>query len=204
VKHRLYCSSTTICFLLISLLSFLPRIAAGQVSTFKTAVVFYSDPQVEESLWPALVDAFHNEVLEEQSEYPLPENFEPIRASALSPGQDFEHVIEVHLIGRCDVVQQAYRPIPRGPLGWVLKVSGEIQPFIFVDCARLSQFLNPTTLGMSDQQRSEAMARAISRVAIHEWIHIDAQTARHENHGIRQGELSTRDLTMSSPPSGGR
>jgi len=178
-------------------------VAAGQGSNQgETAIVFYADPRVEASIWPLLVDVFHSEVAHEESDYPLPEDVELVRASSLAQGQEFGRIIEVRLIGRCDVVEQAYRPMQRGPLGWVLQVSGEIQPFIFVNCARLAQFLDPATLGMSEQQRSEAMARAISRVAIHEWIHIDAQTARHEDHGIRQAELSSGDLTTAAGAGG--
>jgi hypothetical protein len=55
---------------------------------------------------------------------------------------------------------------------------------------------------MNDDQRRQAMARAISRIAIHEWIHIDAQSARHASHGIRQAELSGAELTGGS--AGGR
>jgi hypothetical protein len=198
-RHALICSLLVVFVLLSS------RIAVGQASSpIKTTIVFYADPQVEASIWPSLFDAFHAEVAREESDYPLPGNIEPVRASSLVKGQEFERVIAVHLIGRCDVVQQAYHPTQRGPLGWVLKVSGEIQPFIFVDCERLSQFLNPATLGMSEEQRSEAMARAISRIAIHEWIHIDAQTARHESHGVRQAELSVQDLVAGSRIRGGR
>ena len=198
--------STAICCLsLLTLLSFFPQSSAGQGSSPPTtAIVFYAEPRVADAIWPQLTETFHSELEQEESDYPLPESVEAVRASALRPGQQFGQVIEVRLIGRCDVVQQAYRPMHGGPLGWVPRVSGEIQPFIFVNCARLAQFLNPVTLGMSDQQRSEAMARAISRIAIHEWIHIDAQTAQHGNHGIRQAELTSRELVAGSRVAGGR
>jgi len=177
--------------------------AAGQGSNrVETAVVFYADSPVEAAVWPSLHDAFHSEVLREASEYPLPSDVEAMRGSSVLEGQQFGRIIQVHLIGRCDVVQQAYQPVQRGPLGWVLDVSGEVQPFVYISCERLAQFLNPTTLGMNDDQRREAMTRAISRIAIHEWIHIDAQSARHTNHGLRQAELSGYDLTGGSP--GGR
>lgn len=189
--------------LLVVCVLIFPRVSAGQGSNQDgTAVVFYADPQVEDAVWPSLVAAFHNEVVQEASDYPLPADAEPIRASSLHEGREFGKIIEVHLIGRCDVVQQAYQPVRPGPLGWVLDVSGEIQPFVYINCERLVQFLNPTTLGMNDDQRREAMARAISRIAIHEWIHIDAQSARHASHGIRQAELSGDELTEG--PAGGR
>ncbi|HEX3469672.1 MAG TPA: hypothetical protein VHT28_00670 [Silvibacterium sp.] len=195
------------CLLLPFLVFLLPRSATGQISTqsnTRTGIVFYADPRVDESIWPALFDAFRRELTEEEHEYPLPQDAQLIRASSLAPGQEFARVIEVRLIGRCDVVQQAYRPMPRGPLGWVLRVSGEIQPFVYVDCARVAQFLNPMTLGMNDQQRRNAMMQAISRIALHEWIHIDLQSAGHESHGIRRAELSPDDLTIDSGVSGGR
>lgn len=198
-------SRTICCFSLLTLLLFSPPRSAGQApSPPKTVLVFYAEPQVEASIWPPLAEVFHSEVAREESEYSLPADVEPIRASSVHEGQEFGKVIEVHLIGRCDVVEQAYRPMPPGPLGWVLRVSGEIQPFVFVDCGRLAQFLNPATLGMSDGQRTEAMARAISRIAIHEWIHIDAQTAKHESHGIRQAELTGEELISGARVTGGR
>ena len=186
---------TAICSLLL-LIYCSPR--QGTAQTFSpsgTTIIFYADPQVEESIWPPLFEAFHDEMAREESDYVLPEDLELVRASALVPGQEFRQVIEVRLIGRCDVAEQADHYLRRGPLGWVREVSGEIQPFVYVDCERLAQFLNPTTLGMDERQRREAMARAISRIAIHEWIHIDTQSARHESHGIRQAELSSKDLT---------
>lgn len=180
-----------------------PRVSLAQGSDqIETAVVFYADPGVEDAVWPSLVDAFHSEVVREANEYPLPTDVEPVRGSSVQQGQEFGKIIQVHLIGRCDVVEQAEHPVPRGPLGWVLDVSGEIQPFVYISCDRIAQFLNPTTLGMNDVQRREAMAHAISRIAIHEWIHIDAQSAQHESHGIRQAELSGAELTGGS--AGGR
>ena len=195
-------------WLLFPLLVYLlPQPAAGQISTqpnMHTAIVFYADRDVQGVLWPALFDAFHRELAQEGREYPLPPDVQLLRASSLTPGQEFARVIEVRLIGRCDVIQQAYRPIQRGPLGWVLRVSGEIQPFVYVDCARVAQFLNPMTLGMNGEQRRNAMTQAISRIALHEWIHIDQQSADHESHGIRKAELSRDDLAPATRVTGGR
>jgi hypothetical protein len=189
--------------LLLLAVSISPRVVAAQGSDeVETAVVFYADPQVEAAVWPSLLDTFHDEVLREEAEYPLPSRVEAIRGGDMVTGREFAKIIQVHLIGRCDVVEQAYQPLKPGPLGWVLDVPGEIQPFVYVHCGRLAQFLNPTTLGMNDDQRREAMARAISRIAIHEWIHIDAQSGHHTSHGLRQAELSGAQLTGGS--AGGR
>lgn len=181
---------------LLLAVSVLPRMVAAQGSNEgETAVVFYADPKVESAVWPSILDTFHDEVLREEAEYPLPSSVEAIPGRDMAPGREFSKIIQVHLIGRCDVVEQAYQPVKPGPLGWVLNVAGDIQPFVYIHCGRLAQFLNPTTLGMNDDQRREAMARAISRIAIHEWIHVDAQSARHTGHGIRQAELSGAQLT---------
>ena len=195
------------CLLFPLLIHLLPRPAAGQIPTqsnASTAVVFYADRDVQDTLWPGLFDAFQREVAREEQEYPLPAGAQPIKAGNFEQGQEFAQIIEVRLIGRCDVVQQAYRPLRRGPLGWVLRVSGEVQPFVYVDCARLAQFLNSKTLSMNEEQRRNAMAQAISRIAIHEWIHIETQSGDHESHGIRKPELSADDLTGTSRVSGGR
>ena len=183
-------------FVLILLaVSIFPRVVAAQGSNeAETAIVFYADAKVEAAIWPSLAATFRSEVAEENREYPLPALFEPMRASSLASGGEYADIIEVRLIGRCDVAEQAYRPLAPGPLGWVVRVSGEIQPFIYVDCVRLAQYLGPATLGMNEGQRRTAMARAISRVVIHEWIHIDSQSSRHESRGIRQAELNSREL----------
>ncbi len=195
------------CLLFPLLVQLLPQSAAGQIPdqpSPSTAIVFYADHDVQDTMWPGLFDAFQREVAREEREYPLPADAQPIQATSFEPGQEFAQIIEVRLIGRCDVVQQAYRPLRRGPLGWVLRVSGEVQPFVYVDCARLAQVLNAKTLGMNEEQRKNAMAEAISRITIHEWIHINSQSGDHESHGIRKPELSADDLTGTSRVSGGR
>ena len=198
-------SSWIASFLLAVPVLVLPPITTGQASSqIKTAVVFYADPRVAETLWAPLFDAFRAQVAEERQEYPLPEDFDLIRASTLEAGQEFPDLIEVRLVGRCDVAEQAYRPLSRGPLGWVVRASGEIQPFIYVDCGRLAQYLGPVELGMNEVQRRAAMATAISRVAIHEWIHIETQSGNHENRGLRQAELNSHDLIGTSRIPGGR
>jgi len=207
VKLQRFDLRTLGCLLFPLLVHLLSRPAAGQTPTQTntgTAIVFYADRDVRDTMWPALFGAFQREVAREERDYPLPANPQLKQAGSFEPGEEFTRIIEVRLIGRCDVVQQAYRPMPRGPLGWVLRVSGEVQPFVYVDCERLAQYLNPRTLGMSEEQRSLAMAQAISRITIHEWIHIDRQSGDHETHGLRKPELSADDLTGTPRVSGGR
>jgi len=118
-----------------------------------------------------------------------------IVAGRRSVDADVSSVIVVHLEGRCDRPVQDWRPPPPGSaLGWVYQAGGRIQPFIFVDCARISQLLFPAVFGLSNSQRASSMNTAIARVLLHEWIHINLQTAGHASHGIRQSALSAQDL----------
>jgi CHAT domain-containing protein len=169
----------------------------------RTTLVFYSDSDKSAPPWTALFDTFAQE-LALQKDYPLPPTPDLILASSIRRGQQFGPVVGIRLRGRCDVVQQAYRPMHPGPLGWVLRVSGEIQPFIFVDCERLAQLLNQSTLRLNKEQRTNAMMQAISRIVIHEWIHIATQSDAHAAHGIRQSELSADELAPLARTTGGR
>jgi hypothetical protein len=179
------------------------RADAQGTGQLRPAVVFYFDTPASAGIWPSIAQAFGREALDERQNYPLPADVELLPASALHPGSEFSQVIQVHLLGRCDVAEQAFRPLGPGPLGWVRNVSGEIQPFVSVDCARLAQFLDAKVLGMDDQQRVAAMSTAIARITIHEWLHITLQSATHTDHGIRRAELTPDDLVQLPPSSAG-
>jgi hypothetical protein len=176
---------------------------SSNAHTLNPAVIFYFDSPASSQVWPAIRDAFRQETAHESRESLLPDTLQLLPATDLRPDSEFGQVIQVHLRGRCDVVEQAYRPLGPGPLGWVFRVSGEIQPFVYVDCERLAQVLNPKTLGMDDAQRANAMATAIARITMHEWLHITLQSATHTSHGIRRAELSVNDLVEPSASSGG-
>jgi hypothetical protein len=163
-------------------------------------VIYFSNPE-SESVWTALVDAFPREAAREGSA--MPANLQLVAASMLGPHAEFGKLVQVHLSGRCDVPEQAFHPIERGPLGWVPEVAGEIQPFVYVDCERLAQYLGPKLLGMNAGQRRQAMVTAIARIMVHEWLHITLQTAQHTNHGIRRAELTVNDLVQPLPSSAG-
>jgi hypothetical protein len=165
----------------------------------ENTLVFYADKQVSDTLWQPLFSAIEDDLAKEN--YAVADR-KPLllRGSEVQPGEEFGKVIEVKLLGRCDVPQQAYRPLKPGPLGWVLRVHGEIQPYIYVDCTRIAQVLDPTTLGMSSQQRSRAMSQAISHVLVHEWIHITTQNSGHTDHGISEAQFTPATL-VAEPPS---
>lgn len=62
------------CLLFPLLVYLLPRPATGQIPTqpnASTAIIFYADRDVRETIWPTLFDAFHHELVREEREYPL-------------------------------------------------------------------------------------------------------------------------------------
>lgn len=181
----------------LAVLLFQPLISQAQRST----LIFYADKDVNTSLWPTLFAAVQEDLANENFG-PAGQTFDHsaqlLRASEITPGEEFGNVVEVRLQGRCDVVQQAYRPLQPGPLGWVLRVKGVIQPYIYVDCTRMAQTLNSTTLGMSAEQRSQAMAQAIAHVLVHEWIHITTQNSGHTEHGITEAQLTATTLVSEA------
>lgn len=191
----------------LALLAFLTLSAlpsAAKAQTTGSTIVFYADRQVSQTLWTPLFSAIQEDLANEDfgaANHLLAPNPRLLRSSELVTGEEFSNVIEVKLIGRCDVVQQAYRPLKPGPLGWVLRVQGAIQPYIYVDCTRIAQVLNPTTLGLSSDARTRAMSQAIAHVLVHEWIHIATQNVGHTPHGISEAQLTASRLVTEPEPS---
>jgi hypothetical protein len=170
-----------------------------------TAIVFLAEPQVSEDFWPGLFQSVGEElkagVGEVAAGVALERDPSLLRREDLVRGIQAASVIEVRLLGRCDVLPQADRPWLRassGPLGWVQRVAGEIQPFIFIDCERLAQVLHQATLGLNREERRLAMAHAIAHVLVHEWMHIVTQSSSHTAHGITRASLSVRELIASA------
>jgi hypothetical protein len=163
-----------------------------------TAIVFYAQPKVSEEIWPDLFQSLRADLSADNGELPkglvLDKDPTLLLGKDLVKGIDFSSVVEVKLVGRCDVLPQADRPSLKGPLGWVLLVSGEIQPFIFIDCSRLAQVLRPTAVGLNKEGRRRVMTQAIAHVLIHEWIHIATQSSSHGTHGITQAALPVAEL----------
>jgi hypothetical protein len=157
-----------------------------------TAVVFYAQPETSEDFWPILFQVVRVDLAEGGAE--LEQNPVLIRASTDLLGVSFSRIISIKLLGRCDGLPQAYHAQARGPLGWVLLVSGKIQPFVSIDCTRIAQVLRPATAGLNDKGRQYAMAQAVAHVLIHEWMHIATQSSAHAAHGIRQANLSVSEL----------
>ncbi len=164
-----------------------------------TAVIFYGQLQINDDLWPDLLQSLRADLAAGMGESPkgfaLQQNPAFFRGDDLALGTVFSKVIVVKLLGRCEVFPQSDRPSVDGPLGWVWQVSGKIQPFIFVDCEQLAQMLRRRSAGLDQYERRHAMAQAIAHVMIHEWIHIATQSPAHGKRGITKQFLSTAELT---------
>lgn len=169
-----------------------------------TAMVFYAQPQVSEDLWPALFQALRADLEDGAGESPsglvLDKDPTFLRGNEDLRGVTFSQIVSVKLLGRCDLLPQADHPSQTGPLGWVLLVSGKVQPFVSIDCTRLAQVLRPAAARLNKQDRRYAMAQAISHVLIHEWSHIATQSSAHSTRGITQPNLSVDEL-IASPKS---
>jgi hypothetical protein len=183
-----------------TLLTLLPASATvlpSQAEEPGTTIVFYAQPKVSEDLWPDLFQVLRADLADETDG--LANGFVLDRQAAFVRGSDdlrghlFSRIIVVKLLGRCDVLPQSEHP-SRGPLGWVHLISGTIQPFISIDCARIAEVLRPASAGLSKQGRQYMMDQAIAHVLIHEWIHIVTQSTRHSSRGISQAYLSVNDL----------
>ena len=163
-----------------------------------TTIVFYAEPKVSGDLWPVLFQVLRADLADGAGELPnglvLDKQAAFVRGSDDLRGILISKVISVKLLGRCDVLPQTDHPSSRGPLGWVMLVSGTIQPFISIDCTRIAEVLRPTAAGLNKQGRQYVMDQAIAHVLIHEWNHIAAQSASHSSRGISQAYLSVNDL----------
>ena len=164
-----------------------------------TAVIFYAQPQLNDELWPDLLQSLRADLAAGIGEAPngfaLPQNAAFFRGNEHAMEIHFSRVIVIKLLGHCDVLPQSDRPSLDGPLGWVLMVSGTIQPYIFVDCARITQALRATSLGLNKYESRHEIAQAIAHVVIHEWIHIATQSPAHGKRGITKQFLTAAELT---------
>jgi hypothetical protein len=118
-----------------------------------------------------------------------------VRGDAIKPGLSVDTAIVVYLHGNCNLEPLLGRTAFAVPLGWVRRVDGRIQPFAHVDCTRIGQVLGPQARGINRDRRNAIMAEAISRVILHEWIHIATQSSTHAHSGIEKAQFGVADLT---------
>ena len=128
---------------------------------------------------------------------------EVIRGDRLAPGAQFEEVMSIYLHGDCHVHVQPGQYTVHGALGWVLLEHGAIKPFIHVDCARISEMIGQHVFGLNANSRDSMMAEAVTRVVLHEWLHISTQNASPAREGIFKPSFSVADLIPGYTPGAG-
>ena len=173
-------------------------VRAAIVVTPRLSIIVFPDRSIPDDEWAAVTAAlrqgFDDLALETHS---LARGVDVVRGDALVPGVQFDVAVSIYLHGDCRLLAQPGTYTVQGALGWVLRDQGKIQPFIHVDCARIAEILGQHVLGMSHATRNAAMAEAISRVALHEWLHIATQNPTHSRDGISKQSFGYSDLVPS-------
>jgi hypothetical protein len=166
-----------------------------------TKIVFDAQLQVNDELWPVLFQSLRVDLAAGSDESPkgvvLDRNPALTLHKDLVPEAAFGFVLQVKLLGSCNLASAGYYPFPNGPLGWVKMASGHLQPLISIDCVRLAQLLAPQACNLDKQGRRRAIAQAIAHVLIHEWIHIATPRPSHDVHGIMQSSISVKELVAA-------
>jgi len=110
-------------------------------------------------------------------------------------GMEFTLIYQIKLVGHCEIdATSNEQDAPGAPLGWVLMVNEEIQPFVYVDCDRLVQMLHRELRNKPTAERKRILSRAISRIVIHEMTHILTQSPFHARVGLQKAHVTPYDL----------
>jgi hypothetical protein len=110
-------------------------------------------------------------------------------------GMESKRGYEIMLHGDCTMAAPSTNQNqPRGPLGWVLLVDDRIQPFVYVDCDRVRQMLYRDLRDKTTAERRRLLARAVSRIVVHEMTHIVTQSPLHGASGLEKARVSSSDL----------
>jgi hypothetical protein len=169
--------------------------AAVVLAQPRITVIVYPERPMPEAEWTALLQdlqqGFTNLALEARFT-PVPVDI--IRGDTLQQHVPVDAAVAIYLHGECTLLGQPDQSVPQGALGWVLRDHGKIAPFIHVNCARIRDMLGPSALWMKGDRRTLAMAEAIARVVLHEWIHVARQSAAHQSSGLSKGGFGVADL----------
>jgi hypothetical protein len=183
-----------------------------------TLIVFHDEP-VPKGLLPAIAEALQEELaagsadlrrLLEKENGPTDESgaVHPIKILSKEEivlGMIVENPLPVYLHGECKILPRAAHDLFQGitvsgALGWVISDRGHIESFIHVDCGRLADMLSTAAFGRNREQRDRLLALAISKVVLHEWIHIATQNPHHSKRGIEQAAFNVKDLIANPAP----
>lgn len=175
--------------------------AAAVVVTPRITLVVFADKPMAPGEWEALFHDLQEDssLLAAQTHF-SPGAFDLVRGDTLVPGIEVESSISIYLHGECTLLGQPGKSVPQGTLGWVLRARGHIEPFIHVDCSRITEMLGNYAQGMNHDLRNNVMAEAISRVVLHEWIHVATQSAAHRQDGVARSSFRIADLIPSFWP----
>ena len=194
-----------------------------QARAAQTTLIINADRHMPDGLWPALVAALREELdsgspetrlligettgeaigptIDQAAGKDMSYQVQIVRGEMIgSDGIIGEKFITVYLHGECKIISRprpfSYNTLPlvEGPLGWVLSDHGHIEPFIHVECSRLGEMLATQAFGLNRDGRNRLMAVAISRVVLHEWIHIATQNPRHSERGLTKAQFGVADL----------
>ena len=170
--------------------------AAVVLTAPHTTVVVFADHPLRKGEWPSLFAAIRSvlaELVDERAAIDM--NPDLVQGDALVPGLRVDAGLSIYLHGDCDFGLHPPRGYPAGAtLGWVWQRQGSIEPFVHVDCTSIGQVLEPGIYWFSKDQRIHAMAGAIARVIVHEWIHIATQNAGHSAQGVTKAHFGIDDL----------
>ena len=170
-------------------------VQAAVVVTPRITLVVFPEKHMSDDEWTALSAALRESFETLAVETHLGSGgFDVLRGDMLAPGVQFDEVIPIYLHGNCRILFEPGKYIVAGALGWVLRNRGQILPFIHVDCGRIAEMLGQHAVGMKNSTRNAVMAEAISRVVLHEWLHIATQSASHSREGVLKDAFTFKDL----------
>ena len=170
-------------------------VQAAVIVTPRITLVVFPEKHMSDEEWTALSAALRQSFERLTLETHLGSGgVDVVRGDILPPGVEFDDVIPIYLHGNCRILFEPGKYIVAGALGWVLRDHGQIMPFIHVDCGRIAEMLGQHALGMKNATRNTVMAEAISRVVLHEWLHIATQSASHSREGLSKDAFTFKDL----------
>jgi hypothetical protein len=173
---------------------------AAVVATPRITLIVFADKPLPAGEWEALFSDLREDYSVLAAQTHSLGAFDLVRGDALIPGVEVDSSISIYLHGECTLRGQPGVSSPQGKLGWVLRNHGNIEPFIHVDCGRIGEMLTNYAQGMNHDLRNNVMAEAISRVILHEWIHVATQSPVHKQDGVAKSSFRVADLIPSFWP----